>query len=146
MEFIDAFKRYYGRFDQQTINRLGEFYSEDIVFADPIHKIQGLNELKNYFSGMCENLISCEFEFLGQTVDERSAWFKWVMHYQHPRLKKGQRLSVNGASYIHFSCVNGQYHITSHEDFYDMGEMLYEHTPLLGTGIRWIKQQLAKTA
>jgi len=92
---------------------------------------------------MSDNLISCRFEFVGETVAEDSAWFKWIMHYQHPKLRNGAMLSLTGATYIRFDIESTPAKIMAHEDFYDMGSMLYEHTPLLGIGVRWLKQKLS---
>ncbi len=146
MEFITAFKAYYGQFDQKSIDDIDFFYHKDVIFSDPIHRVEGRDSLKQYFAQMCGNLISCRFEFVGETIDANSAWFKWVMHYQHPKLKGGKSLSLTGASYLVFGMDEDRIRIISHEDFYDMGSMLYEHTPILGTGVRWLKQQLGKTA
>ena len=142
MPIIDAFKRYYQQFDQQNMDDLGSLYSTDVVFTDPVHSIKGLDHLKAYFFAMCDNLITCKFEFLGETITEESAWFKWTMSFQHPRIKSGQLLTLTGASYIRFDDARTK--IVAHEDFYDMGSMLYEHTPILGAGVRWLKKKLAE--
>ena len=34
--------------------------------------------------------------------------------------------------------------IIYHKDYYDLGEMVYEHIPLLGSIIKMIKRRLAK--
>ena len=143
MNVIDDFKTYYRDFSNSDMNAIVKFYHPDIHFSDPIHQIQGVKNVKDYFSSMCGDLIECRFEFLGETIDDRSAWFKWNMHYRHPRLKKGELLTLTGATYIKFEETSAGQKITSHEDFYDMGSMLYEHTPFLGACVRWLKQRLS---
>lgn len=143
---INDFKEYYSHFSSQDMNALANFYSSDLSFADPIHQIHGLDEVKHYFASMCDNLTECRFEFVGETIGDSSAWFKWVMHYRHPRLKSNAPLSLTGATYIKFSDTKEGCRISSHEDFYDMGSMLYEHTPVLGRCVRWLKQQLVNSA
>jgi hypothetical protein len=60
-----------------------------------------------------------------------------MMHFKHPKL--GNRLiSVRGVSHLQISDK-----IDFHEDFYDMGAMLYEQLPLLGNVTRWLKLRLA---
>lgn len=145
MKLIDDFTTYYRNFSQHSLDELAGFYDPVIVFADPIHQITGLDNVERYFAAMCDNLSDCRFEFIGETIDDKSAWFKWVMYYQHPRLKNGAPLQLTGASYIQFSETDHGFRITHHEDFYDVGAMLYEHVPVLGTGIRWIKRQLSET-
>jgi hypothetical protein len=146
MNVIDEFKAYYRDFSNCDISDLENFYHPDIVFSDPIHQIQGVQQVKDYFSSICGDLIECRFEFLGETIDDHSAWFKWSMYYRHPKLRKGELLSLTGATVITFDDVDAERKIISHEDFYDMGSMLYEHTPILGSCVRWLKQQLTKTA
>ncbi|MFT6102893.1 MAG: hypothetical protein ACJATV_000244 [Granulosicoccus sp.] len=146
IKVINDFKTYYSCFSNQDMNALDTFYAESLVFTDPIHQIDQLDNVKDYFVSMCDNLTECRFEFVGETIDDNSAWFKWTMHYRHPRLKNNAPLRLTGASYIKFANTSSGYRITSHEDFYDMGSMLYEHTPVLGRCIRWLKQQLVKSA
>jgi hypothetical protein len=146
VKLVNDFKLYYSDFSSQDMGGLCNFYDETLVFSDPIHQINQLSNVKNYFVSMCDNLTECRFEFVGETIDADSAWFKWVMHYRHPRLKSNAPLRLTGATYIKFVDTPSGYRITSHEDFYDMGSMLYEHTPVLGGCVRWLKQQLAKSA
>ena len=143
---IDNFKQYYSYFSSRDMDALNTFYSESLIFSDPIHQIESLDDVKQYFSSMCDNLTECRFEFVGETIGDSSAWFKWVMHYRHPRLKNNSPLSLTGATYIKFCDTPSGVRICSHEDFYDMGSMLYEHTPVLGRCVSWLKQQLTKAA
>lgn len=141
MTLLDRFRSYYQHFDHDNFDVLGDIYCQDIQFSDPVHKIDGLPELKAYFAQMCSGLESCRFEFVGETIAAESAWFKWEMYYQHPKLQGGKELQLTGASYLRFT-EDAQL-IAFHEDFYDMGSMLYEHVPMLGSGVRWLKQRLA---
>lgn len=144
MSVTESFKQYYLGFNQEAIAKLHEVYTDDIVFTDPIHEIHGIDKVKQYFAEMCGNLEHCEFEFVGETIAQDSAWFKWVMHYKHPRLKNGALMHLTGATYIRYDDMNGK--VKAHEDFYDMGSMLYEHTPVLGAAVKLLKQRLAKAA
>lgn len=161
MHVINDFKAYYRDFSQCNIEGINDIYCSGIHFSDPIHEVHGIQDLKTYFSSMCGDLKECRFEFLGETIDDSSAWFKWNMHYRHPKLKNGELLVLNGATYIKFEPVEKEslgeskagvsdiaktYRITSHEDFYDMGAMLYEHTPVLGSCVRWLRNKLSKAA
>lgn len=144
MEFVSEFKRFYSQFDQQAIEGLGDFYTENVTFIDPLHRVNGLAAVKYYFSEMCSGLQSCRFEFLGETIDDKSIWFKWVMHYQHPKLKQGQALQLNGASYLLLEETEKGVRVRQHEDFYDMGAMVYEHLPVLGFCLDRVKRQLTQ--
>lgn len=117
---------------------MDEIYAEDIVFRDPLHRIQGLPILRDTMNEMYANLSECRFEYLDQLVTHDSAYIKWNMHYRHPKLGN-TLISVRGVSQIQFSEL-----IDFHEDIYDMGELLYEHVPMMGGLVRWLKKRLVR--
>ena len=134
---IERFKSQFRILHESDLSRLRDLYSERIIFKDPVHEIRGLVELEDYFTSVCSDLSDCRFEYLDQIVGDNSAYIKWMMHFKHPRL--GNRLiSVRGVSNLKFSD-----RIDFHEDFYDMGAMLYEQLPLLGNVTRWLRLRLA---
>lgn len=134
---VDRLKTYCNDLQTADLSELHNLYADDIVFKDPVHKIQGLVELEDYFDGLCAELSDCRFEYLDELVSEDSAYIKWIMHFRHPKL--GNRLiSVRGVSHIKFS-----ERIEFQEDFYDMGAMLYEQLPVLGNVTRWLRHRLA---
>lgn len=140
LSLIDSFKDLYKTFGKSSIENLRHVYSDDIVFTDPVHTIQGLNNLSSYFESISENLTECQFIFLDEVVGEHTAFFKWEMIYRHPSIKSNAELKIPGSTYIRFSDK-----IDIHDDFYDMGAMLYEHLPLIGGAVRLVKSRLKKT-
>jgi len=51
MDILESFKQLYSQFDCDTANNLDDIYTADIVFTDPIHRIEGLEQVKRYFKG-----------------------------------------------------------------------------------------------
>ncbi|ODS22764.1 transcriptional regulator [Candidatus Endobugula sertula] len=135
---IENFKRFYQDHRSMDLSRMDEIYAEDIVFRDPLHRIQGLPILRDTMNEMYANLSECRFEYLDQLVTHDSAYIKWNMHYRHPKLGN-TLISVRGVSQIQFSEL-----IDFHEDIYDMGELLYEHVPMMGGLVRWLKKRLVR--
>ena len=134
---ISNFKSYFKLLHKADLSQLGELYADQVLFKDPVHEIRGLVELEDYFTSMCADLSDCRFEYLDEVLGERSAYIKWMMHFKHPRL--GNRLiSVRGVSHLKLGEK-----IEYHEDFYDMGAMLYDQLPLLGNVTRGLKMRLA---
>ena len=135
---IERFKAYFKYLHESDLSQLRAIYSDQVVFKDPVHEMRGLVELEDYFTSLCADLSECRFEYLDEMVTESSAYVKWVMHFKHPRL--GNRLiSVRGVSHLKL----GDDKIDYHEDFYDMGAMLYEQLPVLGNVTRWLRLRLA---
>ena len=134
---IERFKAYFKILHESDLSQLRDLYSEQILFKDPVHEIRGLVELEDYFTSLCADLSDCRFEYLDEMITDQAAYVKWVMHFKHPKL--GNRLiSVRGVSHLKISDK-----IDYHEDFYDMGAMLYEQLPLIGNVTRWLRLRLA---
>ena len=134
---IERFKDFFRVLHDADLSQLRDIYADGIVFRDPVHQIRGLVELEDYFTSMCADLSDCRFEYLDELTSDDAAYVKWMMHFKHPRL--GNRLiSVRGVSHLKLGDK-----IEFHEDFYDMGAMLYDQLPLIGNVTRWLKLRLA---
>ena len=122
---------------------LEQVYSDNIEFRDPLHTIRGLSSLRTYMNGMYGNVISCEFIFLNEWITDvgqdgkGSACIKWDMIFRHNKLAGGKQVTVRGISHIRFSD-----RVDYHEDVFDVGTMLYEHVPLMGRIVIWLKSRL----
>lgn len=135
-DLLERFKAQYADLNTMDLSRFKELYSPDLIFKDPVHELRGLVALEDYMADLCENVTEGQFEYLDQVVSDHTAYIKWDMHYRHPKL--GERLiTVRGISQIQFDS-----HIYYQEDCYDMGALLYDHLPLLGTTTRWLKRRL----
>ena len=134
---LESFKHCYRDLLETDLSQLGLIYSEDVLFKDPVHQVQGLVPLEDYLIDLCSEILECRFEYLDQITNSQGGYIKWVMYFRHPRLGR-KMINVRGVSHLKWSDK-----IDFHEDFYDMGAMLYEHVPLVGNATRWLKQRLA---
>lgn len=144
-EKIQRVMQFYSSFNYEAVTTLDNIYSADVIFTDPLNRVEGLTELRRYFSGMLEGLSECHFEF-HQVIENAAAPAQgrveqavlfWTMHYRHKKLAGGKKLSMTGNSHLKF-----QEKVFYHRDYFDAGAMLYEHVPLLGFAIRSIKKRL----
>jgi hypothetical protein len=134
---LATFKNNFQVLDKESLHRLDQMYEPDIHFEDPLHIVNGLDELKSYFSNMYSNVQSIRFDFTHELVCGEEAVLFWTMHFIHPRLNKGATIEVNGSSHLKFR--DYCYH---HRDYFDTTDMLFEHIPLLGSVIRGIKKRI----
>ncbi|GGY75418.1 transcriptional regulator [Cellvibrio zantedeschiae] len=135
---IAQFRQIYKKFNADTVRKLPDIYSPTIIFKDPVHQINGIAELSDYFASLCNPEMQCEFEITNEIASDNQAFFQWKMHYQHPRLKAGTPLILDGGTLIKFNTK-----IVYHEDFYDMGAMIYQHIPILGWAVKKINARIA---
>jgi hypothetical protein len=138
-DFLQRFAAEFAGLDAGNLHRLDQLYSDDVQFRDPLHQIEGLPALTNYFAQLYANVSDLGFHFHDiDTVREGAGYLRWTMHFRHPRLRRGQRIEVDGCS-----CLRWRDRVYLHQDYFDAGALLYQHLPLMGPAIGWLKGRLA---
>ena len=133
-------KETYENLDPRHLDKLLEIYAEDVCFEDPIHGIQGLEALGDYFEKLFTNVEKCRFKFHRSVVSTDGMFFSWTMMLNHRSIKRGQLIRVEGSSYLKYR--DGK--IYYHRDYFDLGAMVYENIPLLGPLIRAIRGRMVR--
>ena len=138
-KLTERFKRLYKNLnhDNAESSLIDQLYHVDMSFKDSFHTVNGLTDFKHYCSSLYENLSTCDFVFHKSWVTENDAMLTWTMTYSHPRLRGGKLITVEGASEISF---DGK--IYAHQDYFDGGDLLYEHVPVLGSVIGYLKKRM----
>jgi hypothetical protein len=143
MEVIQRFCKIYTDICKICIDDLNEIYSHDIVFIDPITTHRGLSAVKSYFSNLLEQAETCKFNIANilecaPSNCDITHIANWTMTLT---LKGSDKvITLDGTTQLG---VRDDI-IVYHKDYYDLGEMVYEHVPLLGFVIKKIKGRLAK--
>ncbi len=137
---IAAVGSVYQQLNKSNLHLLNDLYHPNVVFEDAAHRLEGWSELKRYFDSLYRNVNSCHFNIQEQQQHGDSGFITWTMELRHPKLQNGATIYVNGMSHLKFS--EGK--VIYHRDYFDLGEMLYENLPLLGSIIRTIKQRLGE--
>jgi hypothetical protein len=139
-EFLREYARHFAALDKHNLHLLGDLYSDDISFSDPLHQVHGLSNLRKYFAQLYANVTDLRFEFHAfDQVREGKGYLRWTMTYRHPRLRRGEPIVVQGCSHLLWT----ENKVFQHRDFFDAGALLYEHLPVMGMVIRWLKGRLA---
>ncbi len=133
-QIIDDFVNMYQRLNKDTLHLLKQVYSDDIVFQDPLHTVKGMSALTDYFANLYANVDSINFDIQQICATSEQASVFWKMTYSHSKLNRANPIQVDGMSHLIFSDK-----ITSHRDYFDLGQMLYEQIPVLGKVISMVK-------
>jgi limonene-1,2-epoxide hydrolase len=133
-------KEAYLSIGSENVADLESLYTPDIHFEDPSHAVQGKRSLMRYLHKQFSNLSKCSFKFHSSIASETDIFLTWTMFLNHPKLRGGDTIRVEGSSYLRTR--NGK--IYYHRDYFDMGAMLYEHLPLLGRIIQRLKHRLGQ--
>ena len=139
MSVIDRFELLYSNFDKQALNILNDVYSPNILFVDPVSEHRGLNAVHEYFANLVNNTKHCECTIINKLTTNENVVVMWKMQFSHPSIKSGALVEVDGIS--HLTIKDDR--VTYHRDFYDMGQMIYEHLPLLGSVVKTIKKRMS---
>jgi ketosteroid isomerase-like protein len=125
--------------NKDTMDRLDTFYAPDVLFEDPVSEIRGVAGIRAYYARLYENLISIRFEFAKEVGEGDEVFAPWVMHLRHKAVAGGREIVVPGASHIRFKDGRAVFH----RDYFDMGAFVYEHVPVIGAGVRYVKKKVA---
>lgn len=137
--FLQSFAERFARLDGQNLQILDTLYSEHVSFRDPLHQIEGLPALRDYFAQLYANAHDIRYEISGaDEVQPGQGYLRWTLHFRHPRLASGKPISLQGCSHLKW-----QEQVYFHQDYFDAGALLYEHVPVMGSAIRWLKGRLA---
>ncbi|GFM73399.1 nuclear transport factor 2 family protein [Pseudomonas capsici] len=138
-EFLQRFAHDFAALNKDNLERVADLYSDNVSFTDPLHHIQGLPAMQDYFAQLYSNVSDLHFDFHRfDEVRPGEGYLVWTMSYSHPRLKRGRVIKVEGCSHLHW-----QEKVYRHRDYFDAGALLYEHLPIMGGLIAWLKKRLA---
>lgn len=135
---IDRFVDYYANLDRQLVPALAGLYDVHAVLVDPFGEHNGLFAIQRYFSHLLANVNACRFAIDPPLCETGRFAVTWTMYWSHPRIAGGKIRSLPGCSMVE---THGE-KIFRQRDYYDAGEMLYEHLPLLGWAVRHVKRRV----
>jgi SnoaL-like domain len=135
---INRFVDYYAQLDQQSPAALAALYDPQATLIDPFGEHRGLIAIQRYFTHLLDKVGHCRFITDAPVYDGRRFALTWTMNWSHPRIAGGETLTLKGCSMVE---VEGD-RILIQRDYYDAGEMIYEHLPLLGWAVRRVKRRV----
>lgn len=138
MTLQEKFIDFYRDLGLHSISKLDGIYHQEVTFIDPVGQHHGLPQVQHYFTHLLDTTKSCNFEVTSMVTEDQMALARWQMKMRHPRIGKGKEVVLDGVSELLFK--DGR--IKQQTDFYDMGTMVYEHIPVLGSLVRLIKRKM----
>ena len=137
-DIIDKLKDTYNQMGYENLASLSEVYTDDVVFIDPFHRVENLTALIRHFESLYQNLRSIHFEYIDEMTTRNNALLTWRMDFSHRSIRKGRIISVTGATHLKFNEK-----IFYHHDYFDTSTMLFEHLPVIGIILKWIRKRIS---
>jgi len=135
---INRFIDYYAELDNQPPSALAELYDAQAALIDPFGEHRGLFAIQRYFTHLLANVEHCRFVIDAPVCDGHRFALTWTMNWSHPSIAGGETLTLPGCSMVEV----GNDRVVLQRDYYDAGEMIYEHLPLLGWAVRSVKRRV----
>lgn len=137
-EIIEGYVKFYETMTRRSLPLIQRYVEDGIYFKDPFNRVHGIEKVIQIFEHMFANVDEPKFKVrdVAYSDDAHTVYLRWDFTYRI----KGQSRNIEGMSEVMIS-PNGK--IVSHVDYWDAGEYFYEHIPMLGGAMRWIKSKLA---
>ena len=119
-----------------ALPRLSELYAADARFVDPFNDVQGTAAVERIFSHMFAQLQQPRFVVLTAEAQGDAAFLTWDFLFH----RGAQQQRIHGATRLLF---DPQGRVRLHRDYWDAAHELYEHLPVLGALMRWLRRRLA---
>lgn len=140
-EALSNFAAFFSSFVPDRVDRmLDATYAPDVYFNDTLKSIRGNVALKHYLSESAAAIEDCRVTIEESTRTASGEYLiRWRMMIRFKRFRRGVDTWSVGVSHLRFA-ADGR--VAYHQDYWNAADGLYEHIPLLGGMIRWIKRRL----
>jgi len=134
---IARFSNFFGNLNEESAVELTrQTYAEPIFFYDTLKTITNLSELEEYFLETAQNTESVQARVLDVARSNGDYYLRWEMDIQLKKFRRGETLRSVGMTHLRF---NPDGKIILHHDYWDSTEGFFQHVPVLGGVIRYIK-------
>jgi steroid Delta-isomerase len=134
---IENFKAYYKVFAEDIIRRdTKTLYAKEAFFKDGYKEVKGVEAIETYFIATTKAVVSCTFDITDVIIHEGNYYFRWVMKLTIKR-DKDNPIEQVGMSHVRFAS-DGK--VIFHTDYWDTS-VVFERAPVIGSIIRWAKEQ-----
>jgi len=137
---LQQYIRFYEALSPQMLEHLGEIFTADARFKDPFNDVRGVDKIRKVFDNMFKTVGVPQFRVTDwgfSDQDKTHAFLRW--HFIYRVGGKGEPVVVEGMSDVTFA---PDHKVSSHLDFWDAGQGLYEHLPIIGAVLRMIRKRV----
>lgn len=135
---LERFERFFSDLTPERVKAdAASVYAADAILHDTLATHEGVEAIRDYLLRTAERASGVKVEILRVLTDGSDAFLVWRMDITWSAFrKKGQTTRSHGMSQIRFD-ADGK--VALHHDFWDSAGGFFEHLPVVGSLIRWIK-------
>ena len=141
-ERVRAVVHFFESLSPDSVGRIDDLYAPDAGFKDPFNDVRGRAAIRRIFEHMFKQVDAPRFVVDGAACEGDTAFLCWTMHYRRPgrRGRPAREETIRGCTALRF---NARGRVSSHRDYWDAAEELYEKLPLLGALMRALRRRLS---
>ncbi len=132
---VEQFKARFVKIGPELAENLDQLYTEDVAFRDPISTVRGLPDLQRYFARFAEVSAGAHFEITDEIVQPGQAVVFWTMVMVKADGSEARRFQ--GVSHMKV-----RDRIFEERDYFDLGEAVYDHVPVVNWFTRLVRSRL----
>jgi len=139
-EAISRFESFLSHLDEKTAREETEkVYAPNAFFNDTLKTINGSSAIRDYFIRTAQGLDSMSVRFDDVAFSNNNYYFRWTMETRMKNLARGKTVLTIGVTLVRF---DNEGRVILHQDFWDSAQGVWEHVPLIGSFIRWIREKI----
>ncbi len=137
---IDSF--YDAMTAENAAAKVDSFYGPQVVYEDPFGRVEGRVQLAGHYKKLLAGVQTLAVDVKEEFVSADETVAVWTMTFTHSSLNGGQTIVVDGVTHVRI--VDGK--VVGQKNYFDLGEMVYEHTTIVGWVVRWVKKRILSEA
>lgn len=139
-EAIARFENFLSHLNEKTAREETEkVYAPDAFLNDTLKTIHGAPGIREYFIKTAQGLDGMSVRFDDVARSGGTYYFRWTMDTRMKHLARGRTVTTIGVTLVRFD-PRGR--VLVHQDFWDSSQGVWEHVPVMGSVIRWIRSRL----
>jgi steroid Delta-isomerase len=132
---LAAIAAWYETLSPKTLGEIDNYYLPEVYFEDPFQSFNDRDGLEAVYRRMFEKLEQPRFTIDAQLDDHGQGVLIWRFEFGW----RGRDHCIRGCSHLQFD-ADGR--VSCHRDYWDAAEHVYEHIPVLGAVLRFIKKRV----
>tara|TARA_B100000676_G_C18091173_1_gene859930 strand:- start:6062 stop:6478 length:417 start_codon:yes stop_codon:yes gene_type:complete len=135
-EAHENYRQYLEGLSLDTLNDLSLYVTQDVCFKDPFNNVRGVDAMERIFHHMFNNMQTVKFRVHKIASEGQVCFMSWRFEGK----LRGKGWAFDGASVMRFA-DDGR--VAEHTDYWDVGRDFYEHFPIIGTLIAFLRRRLS---
>lgn len=135
---VQRFKNFYKDVTASSVNdQIAGLYAEDVWFNDSLKTLHGRDAVRDYFLKTLDHVEVFQTRVEDVVRSGSNYYVRWTMDVRF----KGSSETIRTIGISHL-CFDRSGRVILHQDFWDSTSGFFQHLPVIGGAVRWVKSLL----